>query len=156
MGQEKSDTGDCGAGKAADDIGGIGGQRKGAFWFATYQGGPNAELFVGVLEFLMRHRRRPLFLVLDNLATHKAKVVVEYVAGTNGKLEPHYLPGYAPELNPDELVWNYMKRTATARGPLGRGDVLQDNIEANKLAIQRNRGLVRSFLRAPYVAFITD
>jgi transposase len=25
------------------------------------------------------------------------------------------LPGYAPELNPDELVWNYMKRTGTAR-----------------------------------------
>jgi hypothetical protein len=40
--------------------------------------------------------------------------VIEYVASTNGKLELHYLPGYAPELNPDELVWNYMKRTVLA------------------------------------------
>ena len=40
----------------------------------------------------MKRRRRPLFLVLDNLATHKAKVVTEYVASTRGKLELHYLP----------------------------------------------------------------
>jgi transposase len=129
---------------------------KGAFWFATYQGGLNADLFVGMLKLLMRRRRRPLFLVLDNLATHRAKVVTEYVASTNGKLELHYLPGYAPELNPDELVWNYMKRTGTARRALGAGQSLQDNIEADMLAIQRNPGLVRSFFRAPYVAYITD
>ena len=104
----------------------------------------------------MRRRRRPLFLVLDNLASHKAKVVAEYVAGTKGKLELHYLPGYAPELNPDELVWNYMKRTGTARRPLPSGEVLQDNIEADMLVIQRNPGLVKSFFRAPYVAYITD
>ena len=129
---------------------------KGAFWFATYQGGLNGDLFVGMLELLMKHRRRPLFLVLDNLATHKAKVVNEYVASTKGKLELHYLPGYAPELNPDELVWNYMKRTGTARRPLAKGQSLQDNIEADMLAIQRNPGLVKSFFRAPYVAYITD
>jgi len=129
---------------------------KGAFWFATYQGGLNADLFVGMLMLLMRHRRRPLFLVLDNLATHKAKVVIEYVASTKGKLELHYLPGYAPELNPDELVWNYMKRTGTARRPLGAGESLQDNIEADMLAIQRNAALVKSFFRAPHVAYITD
>lgn len=62
---------------------------KGAFWFATCQGGLNADLFVGMLELLMRRRRRPLFLVLDNLATHKAKVVNQYVAGTKGWLELH-------------------------------------------------------------------
>jgi transposase len=129
---------------------------KGAFWFATYQGGLNADLFVGMLKLLMRHRRRPLFMVLDNLATHKAKVVTQYVASTEGKLELHYLPGYAPELNPDELVWNYMKRTGSARRPLGKEQSLQDNIEADMLAIQRNPDLVRSFFRAPYVAYITD
>lgn len=129
---------------------------KGAFWFATYQGGLNGDLFVGMLELLMKHRRRPLFLVLDNLATHKAKVVNEYVASTKGKLELHYLPGYAPELNPDELVWNYMKRTGTARRPLAKGQSLQDNIEADMLSIQRNPALVKSFFQAPYVAYITD
>ena len=129
---------------------------KGAFWFATYQGGLNADLFVAMLRLLMRHRRRPLFLVLDNLATHKAKVVTQYVASTAGKLELHYLPGYAPELNPDELVWNYMKRTGTARRPLAKGEKLQDCIEADMMAIQFNPSLVRSFFSNPFVAYITD
>ncbi|MFO1083438.1 MAG: hypothetical protein U1E21_02640 [Reyranellaceae bacterium] len=40
----------------------------------------------------------------------------------------HGISGYAPELNPDELVWNYMKRTGTARRSLGKGEVLQDHI----------------------------
>jgi transposase len=63
----------------------------------------------------MHRRKKPVFLVLDSLPAHKAKVVQDYVASTEGKLEFHFLPGYAPELNPDEMVWNYMKRTGTAR-----------------------------------------
>jgi transposase len=52
----------------------------------------------------MRYRRKPLYLVLDGLAAHKAAVAKNYVSSTNGKLTLHFLPGYAPELNPDELV----------------------------------------------------
>lgn len=104
----------------------------------------------------MRYCRRPLFLVLDNLATRKAKDVLEYVASTAGKLELHYLPGYAPELNPDEPVWNYTKRTGTACRPLTKDEKLQECIEADMLTIQHNLSLVRSFFRAPYVAYIID
>ena len=79
---------------------------KGAFWFVTYKGGMTAELFVCLLKHIMRGRRKPLFIVLDSLPAHKAKMVQEYVASTDGRLELHFLPGYAPELNPDELVWS--------------------------------------------------
>jgi transposase len=95
---------------------------KGAFWFVTYKGGMTAELFVALLKHIMRRRRKPLFLVLDSLPAHKAKMVRDYVESTNGKLELHFLPGYAPELNPDELAWNYVKRTGTAKSPLAFGE----------------------------------
>jgi transposase len=129
---------------------------KGAFWFATYQGGMNASLFVAMLKTIVRGRRRPLFLVLDSLPAHKEKMVSDYVEGTNGKLELHFLPGYAPELNPDELVWNYVKRTGTAKRPLASDECLQDRIESDLLCLQKDRALVRSFFRAPDVAYITD
>src|SRR6476646_10650490 len=57
---------------------------KGGFWFATYQGGMSADLFVAMLQLIMRGRRRPLFLILDSLPAHKAKVVQDYVKGTRG------------------------------------------------------------------------
>jgi transposase len=127
---------------------------KGAFWFATYKGGMRAEFFIGMLKALMRHRKRPLFLILDSLPAHKAKIVQHYVASTNRKLEFHFLPGYAPELNP--LVWNHMKRTGTARSPLAKGESLHDRIDAELLQIQQNRVLVRSFFRAESISYISD
>jgi transposase len=95
---------------------------KGGFWCATYKGGMNAELFIALLKAMMFRRKKPVLLILDSLPAHKAKIVKDYVASTEGKLEFHFLPGYAPELNPDEMVWNYMKRTGTARKPLAKGD----------------------------------
>ena len=79
-----------------------------------------------------------------------------YVESTNGKLELHFLPGYAPELNPDELVWNYVKRTGTAKSPLTSGESLGERIEADLQAVQDNPSLVRSFFKAPCVAYILD
>jgi transposase len=129
---------------------------RGGFWFATYKGGMSAELFIEMLKVLMLHRRKPLYLILDSLPAHKAKVVQEYVASTEGRLELHFLPGYAPELNPDELVWNHMKRTGTAKSPLAKGESLHDRIDVELLEIQRNPSLVRSFFRTEYVSYIRD
>lgn len=44
---------------------------KGAFGVTTDRGGMNCELFVTFLQRLMRGRRKPLHLVLDNLPAHK-------------------------------------------------------------------------------------
>jgi transposase len=78
------------------------------------------------------------------------------VASTNGLLTLHFLPGYAPELNPDELVRTHMKRTGVARTPLRKGEQLSDKIEAQLAAIKRRPQLVRSFFKAPHVAYIAD
>lgn len=129
---------------------------KGGFWFATYLGGMSGDLFVAMLKLIMRRRRRPLFLILDSLPAHKAKVVRDYVEGTNGKLQLYFLPGYAPELNPDELVWSHMKRNGTAKRPLAKNESLQDRIEADLCEIQKNPALVQSFFGAPNVAYISD
>jgi hypothetical protein len=76
---------------------------KGAFWCCTYQGGLNTELFVDLLRCMMCHRTKPVHLVVDGLPAHKTKLVKDYVASTDGMLTVHFLPGYAPELNPMSL-----------------------------------------------------
>jgi len=129
---------------------------RGGFWYCTYQGGLNAALFVTLLRKMMRHRTKPVHLVVDGLPAHKTALVKDYVASTKGMLTLHFLPGYAPELNPDELVWSHMKRTGVARAPLRRGEKLSDKIEAQLAAIKRTPQLVRSFFQAPTVAYITD
>jgi len=129
---------------------------RGAFWYCTYQGGLNAELFIVLLKMMMRNRRKPVHLVVDGLPAHKTTLVKAYVASTNGMLTLHFLPGYAPELNPDELVWSHMKRTGVARTPLRKGETLRDKIEDQLAKIKRMPKLVKSFFEAPSVAYITD
>lgn len=129
---------------------------KGGFWYCTYDGGLTAELFVRLLRKMMLHRVKPVHLVVDGLPAHKTKVVKDYIEDTKGRLTLHFLPGYAPDLNPDELVWSHIKRTGVARTPLRVGERLRDKIEAQLAAIKNAPRLVRSFFQAPTVAYITD
>lgn len=129
---------------------------NGAFWFCTYRGGLNAELFVTLLQQLMRGRRKPVHLVVDNLPAHKKACVRDYVESTRGRLTLHFLPGYAPDLNPDELVWSHVKRTGAARRPLRAGETLRDKVEQQLELVKKTPSLVRAFFLAPSVAYIRD
>lgn len=129
---------------------------RGEFWFCTYPGGLNGELFVELLRRLMHHRKKPVFLVLDGLPAHKRAIVRQYVESTAGRLSLHFLSGYAPDLNPDELVSSHVKRTGTARRPLDRGEQLRERVAAQLAAVRDDRKLVRSFFQAPSAAYIRD
>ena len=129
---------------------------SGAFWFCTYEGALNAELFVELLKKMMHRRKKPVHLVLDSLPAHKKGIVREYTESTNGRLTLHFLPGYAPDLNPDELVWSHVKRTGPARRPLHKGEKLRERIEVQLATLQKLPRLVRSFFHAPSVAYIGD
>ena len=57
-----------------------------------------------LLTRLMYRRRKPVHRVVDGLLARKDTVVKHYVTSTDGRLTLHVLPGYALDLNPDELV----------------------------------------------------
>jgi transposase len=129
---------------------------RGEFWAATYTSKLNAELFVVFLRSFMQCQTGKVFLVVDGHPAHKAKLVQRYVASLAGRLELHFLPPYAPDLNPDEFVWSYMKANGVSKKPLKRNESLQKRVEEDLRAVQQNRKLVRSFFRAESVAYAKD
>ncbi len=96
----------------------------------------------------MKGRRTKVFLVVDGHPAHKANVVKDYVAQTQGRLELYFLPPYAPDLNPDEFVWNYMKNTGVSKKPLKKNESLRERVEQDLADISRNAILVASFFLA--------
>jgi transposase len=86
----------------------------------------------------------------------KAKMVEKYVEGFGERLELHPLPTYAPDVNPDEFVWSYMKNNGVSKKPLKKDESLRKGMEEDLLMIQFNRPLVRSFFRAKIVAYAAD
>ena len=128
----------------------------GAFWCATYAGKFDAEMFVRFLQDFMKRRRGRVFLVVDGHPAHRAKRVAEYIQSWQGRLELHFLPPYAPDLNPDEFVWSHMKGNGVSKRPLRRNESLRRRVEEDLLAIQNNQPLVRSFFQAASVASAKD
>ena len=65
---------------------------------------------VDFLRHLLRHLPGPVLVIWDGAPIHRAQPVKDFLAqGGAGRLQLEQLPGYAPELNPDEGIWNYLK-----------------------------------------------
>jgi transposase len=122
---------------------------RGAFWWEVYTGRLNATAFVEFLKRFMRHRRHPVFLVVDGHPSHRAKVVARYVQSLKGRLELHFLPGYAPDLNPDEFVWNHLRQVGTSKTPLRQGESLKERVQRDLAEIECRPELIQSFFHAP-------
>ena len=129
---------------------------RGEFWYKVYTGGLNKERFVAFLKSFMRGRKHPVMMIVDGHPAHRARIVRDYVQSLQGKLEIYFLPGYAPELNPDEFVWNHLKKQGVSKKPLRHGESLRARVHADLEKIKRAPRLVRSFFRAPSVAYATD
>ena len=128
----------------------------GAFWAATYTGKLDAETFVIFLRHFMKGRRTKIFLVVDGHPAHKANVVKNYVAQMQGRLELYFLPPDAPDLNPDEFVWNYMKNTGVSKQPLKKNESLRERVEQDLASISQDEILVASFFLAESVVYTAD
>ena len=126
---------------------------KGAFWYKVYSGMLTAAFFIVMLTDMMKGRKKPVMLVVDGLPAHKAKSVAKYVQSTKGRLELHFLPPYAPDLNPDEFAWSHLKQNGTSKKPLRKNEALRQRVDQDLAKIKQDRGLVRSFFKAPSVSY---
>jgi transposase len=70
--------------------------------------GPDVVRF---LQHLLRHISGKLLIIWDGAPIHRAQVVKDFLAqGGAARIWLERLPAYAPELNPDEGIWNHLKR----------------------------------------------
>jgi len=61
------------------------------------------------LQHLMEVIKGKLLVLWDRGSIHRALRVKDFVERQADRLEVDWLPAYAPELNPDEGVWRYLK-----------------------------------------------
>jgi transposase len=61
------------------------------------------------LQHLMELIPGKLLVLWDRGRIHRARIVTEFVARHCARLATDFFPAYAPDLNPDEGVWQYLK-----------------------------------------------
>ena len=70
----------------------------------------NSEAVIAFLLHLLSHIQGRIVIVWDGAPIHKSKAIKAFLASAEGKrIHLEMLPGYAPDLNPDEGVWGYLK-----------------------------------------------
>jgi transposase len=79
-------------------------------FFQTRDGSYNSQSLIAFLEELRRERRgHKVILVWDGLPAHKSRAMQEYLWQQRHWLSVQALPGYAPDLNPVETLWENIK-----------------------------------------------
>lgn len=64
---------------------------------------------VDFLRRLLRHIEGKVLVVWVGLPAHRSQKVKDFLSETEGRVHLEQLPSYAPDLNPDEGVWQYLK-----------------------------------------------
>jgi transposase len=129
---------------------------KGALRFAVFEGTTTAASFIAFCKRLLHDAPGPVYLIVDGHPSHRAKAVQQYVASTEGRLRLFRLPGYSPELNPDEWVWKNVKNDRIAKiGVTSKDDLKATAIGALR-RLQKLPATVRAFFADPTLRYITD
>ena len=90
-------------------------------------------------------------MIVDNHSVHRSSEVQKFVSETEGNLKIFYLPPYSPELNPDELVWNYLKNHHTGRMSHSGKKEFHERVIAIMKSLQRLKDMVQAFFRHPII-----
>lgn len=121
---------------------------QGRLFLQLHEGTITGVEVVQFLTHLERHLPGPLFVIWDAATIHRNAVVKQFLAaGHAARLHLEQLPGYAPELNPDEGVWHTLKGKELAN--LACADLIQLRQELQR-AVTRLRHrpeVIRGYFR---------
>jgi len=92
---------------------------------------------VGFLRVLLRKLSGKIVVIWDGSPIHRGHEIKAFLKrGAAKRLQLEQLPGYAPDLNPDEGIWNYLKRVEL-------GNVCCANLDQLHRALIRARERLR-------------
>jgi transposase len=99
------------------------------------------------LIHLLRHVEGPIIVIWDNHKPHRSFEVQEIMISSHGRLILEYLPPYAPELNPDEGVWSYLKTHELANICVKDTKQLSHELRLAVVRTRHRNGLVQGIVR---------
>ncbi len=99
------------------------------------------------LRQLRRHLPGPILLVWDRSRTHDRAILVREYLAKHPEIQTERLPGYAPELNPDEQVWANLKHGGMANFVPADTQALRTRLAKELRGIKHRSELLANFVR---------
>jgi len=126
---------------------------RGKLAFMVFEGRFNTPVFLTFLRRLIRHSKRKAFLIIDSHSVHISAAVARWADRHSGKIRLFFLPGYSPELNPDELLNQDVKTNAVGRKrPRDKVELIR-NVRHFLRSTQRQPRKVRNYFHKDEVRY---
>ena len=126
---------------------------RGQLAFMVFERRFTTAVFMEFLRRLVRHVRQTVFLIVDEHPVHVAGVVKRWAERHRQHLHLLFLPGYSPDLNPDEFLNQDVKTNAVGRKrPRDKGELIS-NVRRYLWSTQRRPKKVRRYFRHPSVRY---
>jgi transposase len=126
---------------------------KGALAFMVFTGRFVAGVFVDFLRRLLKQAKGKVYLIVDGHPVHKARKVKAFVARHGKRLCLILLPGYCPELNPDELLNQDVKTNALGKSRPRQKTELMSTVRRHLHRRQKQPAVVRNLFRERHVRY---
>ena len=126
---------------------------RGQLAFMVFQRRFTADVMIEFLGRLLRHTDRKVFLIVDRHPVHRSRKVTDWVARHAEQLERFFLPGYSPELNPDELLNQDVKTNAHGRRRPQDQPEMINNVRSYLRSTQQQPEVVRNYFQEQHVRY---
>jgi transposase len=129
---------------------------RGQLAFMVFKCRFRTPVMITFLQRLLRHARRKVFFIVDSHPVHCSKALRRWQAEHSSHLEMFFLPGYSPDLNPDELLNNDVKANALGRRrPANQTELISD-VRGYLHSTQRRPDIVVSYFQGEHVHYAAD
>lgn len=129
---------------------------RGTLRFMVFTRRFTASVFIEFLTRLLRSVDRKVFLIMDGHPVHKSRKVQAWLAERTDQIEVFYLPGYSPQLNPDEYLNQDVKSNAVGRQRAADQQQMMANVRSHLRSAQKRPECVKAFFEADAVAYAAD
>ena len=120
---------------------------QGRLLLKTYEHSITSQEVIAFLGQLLRLIPGLILVIWDGSPTHRSKAIRSYLAaGAARRIHLEQLPGYAPELNPTEWVWSYLKIADLANVACEFLSELDVIIQKAKKRMQHKPELIQAFI----------
>lgn len=93
-------------------------------------GNTTAATSVVFLKQLRERHAEPLMVIWDNAPAHHGPEIRAYLTTPELKLRLVALPGYSPDFNPDEAIWDWIREEVTANTCFGTAAKVREKVDA--------------------------
>jgi transposase len=120
----------------------------GRLFLQAREGSYDSAAVVGFLRVLLRKLRGRILLIWDGSPIHRGRAIRDFLrSGPAKRLHLEQLPGYTPDLNPDEGVWNYRGRVELSNVCCRNLDELRMQVIRARERLRHKRAIIRACSR---------